>query len=55
MRGLAGLAALAVILAGSATLAQHSRATPTLVTGEVVESQFDDAPPYVIAEPNDWR
>ena len=53
MKALAGLAALAVIMAGSALLAKPQGATPRMAAVEVVESQSDEAPPYF--DPNDWR
>jgi hypothetical protein len=55
MKALAGLAALAVIVAGSALLTKPPGATPRLAAVEVVESQFDDAPPYIDFDPSDWR
>ena len=55
MKALAGLAALAVITAGSALLTKPPGAIPRVPTVEVVESQFDEAPPYVDFDPNDWR
>ena len=55
MKALAGLAALAVIMAGSALLTKPPGATPRMATVEVVESQFDEAPPYIDFDPNDWR
>ena len=55
MKALAGLAALAVILAGSTLLTKPPGATPRVATVEVVESQFEEAPPYIDFDPNDWR
>jgi hypothetical protein len=55
MKALAGLAALVVIMAGSALLTKPQGATPRMATVEVVESQFDEAPPYMNIDPNDWR
>ena len=55
MKALAGLAALVVIMAGSALLTKPPGATPRVATVEVVEGQFDDAPPYINFDPNDWR
>lgn len=55
MKALAGLAALAVILAGSALLTKPPGATPRVPTVEVVESQCEEAPPYIDFDPNDWR
>lgn len=55
MKALAGLAALAVIMAGSALLTKPPGATPRMAAVEVVESQFDEAPPYTSFDPNDWR
>ena len=55
MKALAGLAALVVIMAGSALLTKPPGATPRMATVEVVENQFDEAPPYMNFDPNDWR
>ena len=55
MKALAGLAALAVTLAGSALLTKPPGATPRVAAVEVVESQFEEAPPYIDFDPNDWR
>jgi hypothetical protein len=55
MQALAGLAALVVIMAGSAMLAKPQGAAPRVATVEVVEGRFDDAPPYINFDPNDWR
>jgi hypothetical protein len=54
MKALAGLAALAIIMAGSAFTDQTSR-RHTEATVEVVESQSDEAPPYIGFDSNDWR
>jgi hypothetical protein len=55
MKALVGLAALAVVMAGSALLTKPPGATPRIAGAEVVESQFDEAPPYMNFDPNDWR
>ena len=55
MKALAGLAALAVVMAGSALVTKPPGATPRVAAVEVVESQFDEAPPYLDFDPNDWR
>jgi hypothetical protein len=55
MKALAGLAALAVIMAGSALLTKPPGATPRTATVEMVESQFDEAPPYIDLDPSGWR
>ena len=46
---------LAVFTAGSVLLARPPGATPRVATIEVVESQFDDAPPSINLDPSDWR
>jgi hypothetical protein len=55
MKAFAGLGAVAVILAASALLTKPPGATPRVATVEVVESQFDEVPPYIDFDPNDWR
>ena len=55
MKALAGLAALVVIMAGSAMLTKPPGATPRMATAEAVENQVDEAPPYIRFDPNDWR
>jgi len=55
MKALVGLAALAVVMAGSALLTKPPGATPRIAGVEVAESQFDEAPPYMNFDPNDWR
>jgi hypothetical protein len=55
LKALAGLTALAVFTAGSVLLARPPGATPRVATIEVVESQFDDAPPSINLDPSDWR
>ena len=51
MKALAGLAALVVIMAGSILLTKPPSATPRMATVEVVEGQFDEAPPYIRFRP----
>ena len=55
MKALAGLATLVVIMAGSALLTQPQGATSRIAAVAVVEGQFDEAPPYMDFDPNDWR
>ena len=55
MKVLAGLAAFVVIMAGSTLLTKPPSATPRMATVEVVEGQFDEAPPYISFDQNDWR
>jgi hypothetical protein len=55
MKALVGLAALAVVMVGPALLIKPQGATPRMATVEVVESQSDEAPPYMNFDPNDWR
>jgi hypothetical protein len=55
MKTLAGLAALVALMASSTLLTRSPGATPRMATVEVVESQFDEAPPYINFDPNDWR
>ena len=54
MKALAGLAAVVVIVIGTAVVARTPGATTPRIQGvEVMESQLDEAPPFV--DPDDWR
>ena len=55
MKALPGIAALVVMMAGSALLTKPPGAMPRMVAVEVVESQFADAPPYIDFDSNHWR
>ena len=50
-----GIAALVVMMAGSALLTKPPGRLPRMVAVEVVESQFADAPPYIDFDSNHWR
>ena len=56
MKVVAGLAALVVILMGSALVAKTpGAATPRGETAEMMEGPSDQMPPYIHFHPDDWR